>query len=92
VVSPRSRSAWTGGERAFSTLAFVMALGASIQSPFRVIDEFDVFMVRSTQRHQSQWSLRLACLLAALHGCFARAAVRRVMPSRLEPARSESCP
>ena len=32
------------GERSFTTLAFVMALGESAEVPFRVLDGFDVFM------------------------------------------------
>ena len=34
----------SGGERSFSTLAMLVSLGATIECPFRVMDEFDVFM------------------------------------------------
>ena len=34
----------SGGERSFSTLAMLISLGATIECPFRVMDEFDVFM------------------------------------------------
>lgn len=34
----------SGGERSFSTLAFIMAIGDSIQCPFHCLDEFDVFL------------------------------------------------
>jgi len=36
--------ALSGGERSATTLALLLALGANIECPFRVMDEFDIFM------------------------------------------------
>eukprot|EP00455_Lapot_gusevi_P013043 TRINITY_DN16291_c0_g1_i1.p1 TRINITY_DN16291_c0_g1~~TRINITY_DN16291_c0_g1_i1.p1 ORF type:complete len:424 (-),score=103.31 TRINITY_DN16291_c0_g1_i1:53-1177(-) len=36
--------ALSGGERSFTTLALVLALGDSMATPFRFFDEFDIFM------------------------------------------------
>jgi hypothetical protein len=51
--------ALSGGERSTTTIAFVMAVGESVNTPFRAFDEFDVFMVRDahsvTRAMQQQW-------------------------------------
>mmetsp|Transcript_18798 Transcript_18798/g.52504 ORF Transcript_18798/g.52504 Transcript_18798/m.52504 type:complete len:1214 (+) Transcript_18798:218-3859(+) len=36
--------ALSGGERSFATIALLLALGESLETPFRVMDEFDVFL------------------------------------------------
>jgi len=40
----------SGGERSFATLALLLALGESLETPFRVMDEFDVFLDPQTRK------------------------------------------
>ena len=40
----RDVKALSGGERSFTTLALLLALGERLETPFRVMDEFDVFL------------------------------------------------
>lgn len=43
--SASSTSSLSGGERSYSTVAFLMALWECVELPFYFMDEFDVFMV-----------------------------------------------
>ncbi|KAK9811990.1 hypothetical protein WJX73_006757 [Symbiochloris irregularis] len=49
----------SGGERSFSTLAFIMAMGKYINAPFHCLDEFDVFL--DAQNRQMAIRLLLEC-------------------------------
>jgi chromosome segregation ATPase len=37
-------NALSGGERSYTTIALLMALGESLETPFRIMDEFDIFL------------------------------------------------
>ena len=34
----------SGGERSFTTMCLLIALGENLETPFRILDEFDVFL------------------------------------------------
>jgi len=42
--------ALSGGERSFTTISLLLAIGEMLETPFRVMDEFDVFLDPVTRR------------------------------------------
>ena len=44
MMAAQDMRSLSGGERSFSTLAFILALGSEIDACFHCLDEFDVFL------------------------------------------------
>jgi chromosome segregation ATPase len=51
--------ALSGGERSFTTLSLLLALGENLETPFRVMDEFDVFLDPVARRLALQTMVRV---------------------------------
>jgi hypothetical protein len=50
----------SGGERSTATVAFFLALGGCMESPFRIMDEYDVYMDAVNRRHATKALLQHA--------------------------------
>jgi hypothetical protein len=40
----------SGGERSYTTMCLLLALGENLETPFRILDEFDVFFERNPRQ------------------------------------------
>ena len=54
--------ALSGGERSFTTIALLLALGENLETPFRILDEFDVFLDVSCFVCGNHYSRLVPCL------------------------------
>eukprot|EP00924_Labyrinthula_sp_SR-Ha-C_P006711 snap_masked-scaffold_29-processed-gene-2.62-mRNA-1 protein AED:0.23 eAED:0.25 QI:0/-1/0/1/-1/1/1/0/1193 len=65
LISPAKRQKkdtrqLSGGEKSFTTLAFLLALSKKVECPFRVMDEFDVYMDAATRNTSIEILLDMA--------------------------------
>lgn len=59
-ITTNDMRALSGGERSFSTVCFILSLWEEIESPFRCLDEFDVFMDMANRRVAMEMMLEIA--------------------------------
>ena len=59
----RDMKTLSGGEKSYSTISLVLALWAQIHPPFRILDEFDVFMDNLNRRIALDQIIRYAKVL-----------------------------
>ena len=50
----------SGGERSYTTISLLLALGESLETPFRVLDEFDVFLDTQARKLTIQTLIHVA--------------------------------
>mmetsp|Transcript_4828 Transcript_4828/g.6226 ORF Transcript_4828/g.6226 Transcript_4828/m.6226 type:complete len:206 (-) Transcript_4828:305-922(-) len=50
----------SGGERSFATLSMLIAIGHCIESPFRIMDEFDIFMDQFSRKIAMEQLIEIA--------------------------------
>ena len=60
IAQPFCFLVFSGGERSFTTISLLLALGESLETPFRVLDEFDVFMDTQARRLTIQTLIHIA--------------------------------
>ncbi|NXC47786.1 SMC6 protein, partial [Penelope pileata] len=59
-AAPSNVRSLSGGERSFSTVCFILSLWSITESPFRCLDEFDVYMDMLNRRIAMDMILKLA--------------------------------
>jgi len=68
----------SGGERSFSTVSLLMALWATMETPFTAMDEFDVFMDQISRMKSTEM------LLSFARGCSNRQQFIFITPQSLQ--------
>lgn len=50
----------SGGERSYTTMCLLLAIGEKLETPFRILDEFDVFLDAPTRKLTMTMLIHLA--------------------------------